>query len=107
MRLIQTILPTETVSFAVSLIYVSGRFHDISFDMTAKSTDYVPGTDHQTEYILEAGMLTTESKVVIPVVEVRHQHRHQHEKRCQKQVLDQAFGRIVVDLDQRGEQRCV
>ena len=32
---------------------------------------YVPGTDHQTEYILEAGMLTTESKVVIPVVEVR------------------------------------
>lgn len=32
---------------------------------------YVPGTEKQTEYILEAGMLTTESKVVIPVVEVR------------------------------------
>ncbi len=32
---------------------------------------YVPGTNKQTQYILEAGMLTTESKVVIPVVEVR------------------------------------
>lgn len=31
---------------------------------------YVPGTGKQTEYILKAGMLTTESKVVIPVVEV-------------------------------------
>ena len=32
---------------------------------------YVPYTDNKTEYILEAGMLATESKVVIPVVECR------------------------------------
>ena len=32
---------------------------------------YVPFTNNQTEYILEAGMLATESKVVIPVVECR------------------------------------
>ena len=32
---------------------------------------YVPYTNNQTEYILEAGMLATESKVIIPVVECR------------------------------------
>ncbi|WP_418983863.1 hypothetical protein [Alistipes sp.] len=32
---------------------------------------YVPGTDKQAQYIMEAGIITTESKVVIPVVEVR------------------------------------
>ena len=32
---------------------------------------YVPGTDNQVEYIMEAGIITTESKVVIPVVECR------------------------------------
>ena len=32
---------------------------------------YVPYTGNKTEYILEAGMLATESKVVIPVVECR------------------------------------
>ena len=32
---------------------------------------YVPFTDNKTEYILEAGMLTTESKIVIPVVRCR------------------------------------
>ena len=32
---------------------------------------YVPYTSNKTEYILEAGMLATESKVVIPVVECR------------------------------------
>ena len=32
---------------------------------------YVPYTNNQTEYILVAGMLATESKVVIPVVECR------------------------------------
>ncbi len=36
-----------------------------------KELRYVPYTNNQTEYILEAGMLTTESKVVIPVVECR------------------------------------
>lgn len=42
--------------------------------LTAKQVEelrYVPFTNNQTEYILEAGMLTTESKVVIPVVECR------------------------------------
>ncbi|MBR1962188.1 MAG: hypothetical protein IKA26_04455 [Alistipes sp.] len=36
-----------------------------------KNLRYVPYTNNQTEYILEAGMLATESKVVIPVVECR------------------------------------
>lgn len=32
---------------------------------------YIPGTDRKAEYIMDAGIITTESKVVIPVVEVR------------------------------------
>ena len=36
-----------------------------------KNLRYVPYTNNQTEYILEAGMLATESKVIIPVVECR------------------------------------
>lgn len=32
---------------------------------------YIPGTGNQTEYILEAGKLETESKMVIPVIECR------------------------------------
>ena len=32
---------------------------------------YIPGTDNQAQYIMEAGIITTASKVVIPVVECR------------------------------------
>ena len=32
---------------------------------------YIPWTNNKTEYILEAGMLETESKLVIPVIECR------------------------------------
>lgn len=32
---------------------------------------YIPGTNNQAEFIMEAGIITTESKVVIPVVECR------------------------------------
>ncbi len=32
---------------------------------------YIPGTDKKAEYIMEAGIITTESKVVIPIVECR------------------------------------
>ena len=32
---------------------------------------YIPGTDNKAQYIMEAGIITTESKVVIPVVECR------------------------------------
>ncbi|MFI3280872.1 MAG: hypothetical protein R3Y44_02750 [Rikenellaceae bacterium] len=32
---------------------------------------YIPGTDKQTEFIINAGLVATESKVVIPVVEVK------------------------------------
>lgn len=32
---------------------------------------FIPGTDNQAQFIMEAGIITTESKVVIPVVEVR------------------------------------
>lgn len=32
---------------------------------------YIPYTNNQTEYILEAGMINTESKIVIPTVECR------------------------------------
>lgn len=36
-----------------------------------KDMRYIPYTDNKEEYILDAGMITTESKVVIPVVECR------------------------------------
>lgn len=36
---------------------------------------YIPGTDKQAQYILEAGIITTESKVVIPIVECRAPYR--------------------------------
>ena len=36
-----------------------------------KDMRYIPFTNNQKEYILEAGMITTESKVIIPVVECR------------------------------------
>ena len=36
-----------------------------------KDMRYIPFTNNQVEYILEAGLITTESKVVIPVVECR------------------------------------
>ncbi|MFI3248342.1 MAG: hypothetical protein R3Y39_04360 [Rikenellaceae bacterium] len=32
---------------------------------------FIPGTNKQTEYILDAGRITTESKIVIPVVECK------------------------------------
>jgi len=32
---------------------------------------FIPGTDNRAQYIMEAGIITTESKVVIPVVECR------------------------------------
>ncbi len=32
---------------------------------------FIPGTNNQAQYIMEAGLITTESKVVIPVVECR------------------------------------
>ena len=32
---------------------------------------YIPGTDKKAEFIMEAGVITTESKVVVPVVECR------------------------------------
>ena len=32
---------------------------------------YIPGTDDRAQFIMEAGIITTESKVVIPVVECR------------------------------------
>lgn len=32
---------------------------------------FIPGTDNKAQYIMEAGIITTESKVVIPIVECR------------------------------------
>jgi len=32
---------------------------------------FIPGTDNRAQYIMEAGIITTESKVVIPIVECR------------------------------------
>ena len=32
---------------------------------------FIPGTNNQAQFIMEAGVITTESKVVIPVVECR------------------------------------
>ncbi len=36
---------------------------------------YIPCTDNQAQYIMEAGIITTESKVVIPIVECRAPYR--------------------------------
>lgn len=36
---------------------------------------YIPFTDKQAQYIMEAGIITTESKVVIPIVECRAPYR--------------------------------
>ncbi len=36
-----------------------------------KNLRFIPGTDQQTEFVLTAGAITTESKVVIPVVECK------------------------------------
>ena len=38
---------------------------------------YIPGTDDKAQYIMEAGIITTESKVAIPIVECRA-----HPTRC-------------------------
>lgn len=37
---------------------------------------YIPGTDNKTQFIMEAGIITTESKVVIPVVECRAPYKY-------------------------------
>jgi len=37
---------------------------------------YIPGTDNQVQFIMEAGIITTESKVVIPVVECRAPYKY-------------------------------
>lgn len=36
-----------------------------------KNFRYIPGTDKKAEFTISAGMVTTESKVVVPVVEVK------------------------------------
>ena len=36
-----------------------------------KNFRYIPGTNKQAEFSIAAGMVTTESKVVVPVVEVK------------------------------------
>ena len=43
--------------------------------MLFRSLRYIPGTDNRAQYILEAGIITTESKVVIPIVECRAPYR--------------------------------
>ncbi len=37
---------------------------------------YIPGTDNKAQFIMEAGIITTESKVVIPVVECRAPYKY-------------------------------
>lgn len=39
--------------------------------MDVEKLRFIPGTDDKAEYIMEAGIITTESKVVIPIVECR------------------------------------
>lgn len=56
----------EKFSFSVK----DSLFKHLSIE-EVKNLRYVPFTDNRTEYILEAGILTTESKIVIPTVECR------------------------------------
>lgn len=76
----------ENDSVAMAQLKLSGRKNVESFYIAVRDTvfsprvlteaqirdiRFVPGTDRQTEYYLSAGKLTTESKVVIPVVECK------------------------------------
>ena len=56
----------ETFTFSVQ----DSLFKHLTAEQV-KELRYVPFSNNQTEFILEAGMLATESKVVIPVVECR------------------------------------
>ena len=76
----------EDDSVAMAMLKKSGRKNIEKFNVAVIDTifapkklsrqdienfRYIPGTDKQAQYIMEAGIITTESKVVIPVVEVR------------------------------------
>lgn len=76
----------EDDSVALALLKKSGRKNIEKFKVAVLDTifapkvlsredvermRFIPGTDDKAEYIMEAGIITTESKVVIPVVECR------------------------------------
>ncbi|WP_300904819.1 hypothetical protein [uncultured Alistipes sp.] len=80
----------EDDSVAMAMLKKSGRKNVEKFKMAVIDTifspkklsaedvrnlRYIPGTDNQAQYILEAGIITTESKVVIPIVECRAPYR--------------------------------
>ncbi len=79
-------LVDEDDSVAMALLKKSGRKNVEKFKVAVIDTifsprklsaeevrnlRYIPGTDNKAEYIMDAGIITTESKVVIPVVECR------------------------------------
>ncbi len=80
----------EDDSVAMAMLKKSGRKNVEKFKMAVIDTifspkklsaedvrnlRYIPGTDNRAQYILEAGIITTESKVVIPIVECRAPYR--------------------------------
>ncbi len=56
----------ETFTFSVK----DSLFKHLS-EKGVRDMRYIPFTDNQTEFILEAGIINTESKIVIPTVECR------------------------------------
>ena len=56
----------ETFTFSVK----DSLFKHLS-EKDVRDLRYIPFTDNQTEFILEAGIINTESKIVIPTVECR------------------------------------
>ncbi len=79
-------LVDEDDSVAMALLKKSGRKNVEKFKVAVIDTifsprklsaeevrnlRYIPGTDNKAEYIMDAGIITTESKVVIPIVECR------------------------------------
>ncbi len=56
----------ETFTFSVK----DSLFKHLS-EKDVRDMRYIPFTDNQTEFILEAGIINTESKIVIPTVECR------------------------------------
>ena len=64
----------EDDSVAMAMLKKSGKKNIEKFKVAVIDTEnfrYIPGTDKKAEFIMEAGVITTESKVVVPVVECR------------------------------------
>lgn len=68
-------------------------------DDQIKQLRFIPFTDDKKEYILEAGTITTESKVVIPVVECRAPYKYFLDTVTYRQEIINLWDNDVNNLD--------